>query len=442
MDTLAAMIQQHSERYGANYVLAYSGGMDSQVLLHYLATTITTSTPIRLRAIHIDHGLQPDSAQWARHCEQQCQHLAIPCQVIALKLAIPKKHSLEAYAREARYAALCEQLKDNETLLTAHHQRDQAETLLLQLLRGAGVNGLAAMPMLNSLSTGQHFRPLLTTSYETLKAYAEKYQLDYIDDPSNQDQRFDRNFLRHTILPLLQQRWSATISNLSRASQWQAESRELLADYVQTDYQHCVVDRPTGQDFQQTMVCLQLDRLLTFSALRQKAIIRHWLAEQGALMPNAKKLAQIMQHVLTAKADAQPCVRWSHVAVRRYQQALYLLNNHPSFEQAPLSTTITDHYQWDLQQDFVMPHSRRKHCLRVEYFAAWKGILQTQGKMLTIRFRKNGEKVRLPQRSQRISLKDLMQTLSIPPWERAYVPLVFLDDQLIACYGYKIYETG
>ncbi|HHC73542.1 MAG TPA: tRNA(Ile)-lysidine synthetase, partial [Thiothrix sp.] len=146
--------------------------------------------------------------------------------------------------------------------------------------------------------------------------------------------------------------------------------------------------------------------------------------------------------VLTAKADAQPCVRWSHVAVRRYQQALYLLNNHPSFEQAPLSTTITDHYQWDLQQDFVMPHSRRKHCLRVEYFAAWKGILQTQGKMLTIRFRKNGEKVRLPQRSQRISLKDLMQTLSIPPWERAYVPLVFLDDQLIACYGYKIYETG
>jgi len=438
LDNLAAIIKQHSDRYGANYVLAYSGGMDSHVLLHYL-THLKTST-IRLRAIHIDHGLQPDSAQWARHCEQQCQRLGIPCQVIALKLSIPKKHSLEAYARDARYAALGEQLKANETLLTAHHQRDQAETVLLQLLRGAGVNGLAAMPMLNELSTGQHFRPLLTSSYEALKAYAEKYQLDYIDDPSNQDRRFDRNFLRHDILPLLQQRWSAALSNLSRASQWQAESRELLADYVQTDYQQCVVYRPNGQDFQQLVLCLRLDQLLAFSPLRQKAIIRYWFADLGVIMPNAKKLAQIMQHVLTAKMDAQPCVSWANVAVRRYQQALYLLQNHPSFEQKSASTAVIYRYQWDLQQDFVMPHN--KQCLRAALFVAWKSILQTQGKMLTIRFRQNGEKVRLPQRNQRISLKDLMQTLSIPPWERADVPLIFFDDQLIACYGYKIYETG
>ncbi|MGV6809498.1 MAG: tRNA lysidine(34) synthetase TilS [bacterium] len=438
LDNLAAIIKQHSDRYGAHYVLAYSGGMDSQVLLHYLAHLNTTK--IRLRAIHIDHGLQPDSAQWAKHCEQQCHRLAIPCQTIALKLVIPKKHSLEAYAREARYAALCEQLKDNETLLTAHHQRDQAETLLLQLLRGAGVNGLAAMPMVNSLSTGQHFRPLLTTPYDALKAYAEKYQLNYIDDPSNQDRRFDRNFLRHEILPLLQQRWSAAMSNLSRASQWQAENRALLADYVQTDYQQCVVYRPNGTDFQQNARCLQLNQLLAFSPLRQKAIIRHWLADLAVIMPNAKKLAQIMQHVLTAKADAQPCVRWANVAVRRYQQALYLLQDHPSFRQKNERAEAAYRYQWDLQQDFVMPHN--KQCLRAEFFAAWKSILQTQGKMLTIRCRQNGEKVRLPQRNQRISLKDLMQTLSIPPWERTDVPLLFLDDQLIACYGYKIYETG
>ena len=194
----------------SSYLLAYSGGMDSHVLLHLLADLQSAKKIPPLRAIYIDHGLQTIAATWAQHCEKITSALAIPYQSIALNLVPKQGESLEAVARQARYKTFAQQLQPNEILLTAHHQNDQAETVLLQLLRGSGVDGLAAMPVIKPFQAGQLLRPLLPYSRYDLECYAQQHQLNYIDDPSNINTDFDRNFLRQDILPRLQGRWKGS----------------------------------------------------------------------------------------------------------------------------------------------------------------------------------------------------------------------------------------
>ncbi len=215
--------------------VAYSGGMDSHVLLHSLAGLRDRLKLAPLNAIHINHGLSEQAGNWAHHCQSICEQLAIPLQIINVDAQPVSGQSPEEAAREARYSALAGALPDNSCLLTAHHRRDQAETLMLQLLRGGGVQGTAAMPPWCEFAQGILLRPLLDCSHEQLLVYAAAHQLDWVDDDSNTDTRFDRNYLRHQVMPDLRQRWPAVDAILARVARRHAETSELLNDLAATD---------------------------------------------------------------------------------------------------------------------------------------------------------------------------------------------------------------
>ncbi len=219
-----------------HFLVAYSGGMDSHVLLHALAQLRPQLPGIAVRAVHVEHGLHPQSAQWARHCMTVCAQLDIACEVRAVDARAPDGVSPEAAARAARYAALAEAVPCGGILLTAHHQDDQAETLLLQLLRGGGPRGLAGMAPVSRFGTAWLARPLLEFSHAALRAYAVTQKLQWVDDSSNVETRFDRNYLRHEIMPGLRRRWPSAGVTLGRAAQHCAEAAELLDGLAQADY--------------------------------------------------------------------------------------------------------------------------------------------------------------------------------------------------------------
>ena len=232
-----------------NYLVAFSGGMDSHVLLHLLTSLKQQNTELSVRAVHIHHGLQDVADSWPKHCQTICDGLAIQLDTFYLDLTLQPSESLEAVARQGRYQALQGALQKDEVLLTAHHQRDQAETLLLQLFRGAGVQGLAAMPAVTDFGKGLHIRPLLDESYQSLQAYAQQNKLDFINDPSNKDNSFDRNFLRNQILPQLREHWQGLDKTLSRAAHIQSETKTLLDQRAEVLRLECAKKFGTSQTF-------------------------------------------------------------------------------------------------------------------------------------------------------------------------------------------------
>ncbi len=394
-------------------LLAYSGGLDSHVLLHLLAPLIHSSQGFQLRAVYIDHGLQTMATQWAQHCLTICKDLAIPCKVISLKLTIPQGKSLEAVAREARYHAFSQILQTDEILLTAHHQDDQAETLLIQLFRGAGINGLAAMPIITPFAKGQHLRPLLEQSRHTLEHYARSHQLNFIEDPSNQDQKYDRNFFRHTIIPLLKKRWSSMGDVLTRVAKHQADAKNLLAEYLEQDLP-LLVGRREGT--------LSVKKLKTLSKVRCHAVIRYFLEKKGFLAPSTKKLHHIISDVLNARQDAIPCVSWQGVEVRRYQDDLYAL--------PPLLVHNEQQIiRWNINQSLQIPSLNR--ILKFEQLEEINHLLLKKNQTVEVRFRQGGEKIYQAHRNCTQSLKKIFQERHIPPWERNRTPLIYIDNILV-----------
>lgn len=405
---LAAFLAHHP---ATAYVIAYSGGLDSHALLHACAA-LRAEHALHLRAIHIDHGLQSVSAHWAEHCRRVCDDLAIPFTCVSLQLQIPAGASLEAVAREARYAVFREHLHAGEMLLTAHHQDDQAETLLLHLLRGSGVDGLAAMPAVRALGQGSLGRPLLTTTRAELSTYAQAHALHFITDPSNTDTRFDRNYLRQQVMPLLTARWGSASKTLARAAQWQAESRALLEVLVREKLPALHGSRANT---------LSIQRLLALDAALQKAVLREWVTQVGFVKPPAQQLQQLLSSVLLAKPDAAPCVRWQGCEVRRYRDDLYALS-----PLMPLNTTQV--WEWcDLHQPLYLEVLQQT--LQPELLQAWRS--HCQGQTVTVRLRQGGESVYLPQRGGKHSLKALLQERGIPPWERERLPLVYMGARLL-----------
>ena len=294
-------------------ILAYSGGLDSHVLLHQLV-----QHPIihkKLQVVHINHGLSPNADHWQEHCAMVCAELKIPFAGIKITIEIKPGDSLEAVAREQRYAELAKFVDENTALLTAQHQDDQAETLLLQLFRGAGVKGLAAMPEQKKFAKGVQLRPLLNTTRGELSAYAQQYDLQWIEDESNQNQKFNRNYLRQTIMPLLKKRWPSVTSTLARSGQHCAEAAELLTELAIIDYQHC----------QGTQLnCLNIIALQKLSRARKINTLRYWLQLNNVRSPNSKHLQKIIDEVVAAKPGATPLLRWENIALRRIDATLDL----------------------------------------------------------------------------------------------------------------------
>ena len=394
-------------------LVGYSGGLDSHVLLHALAPLINSSQGFQIRAVYIDHGLQSIATQWAQHCLAICNNLSIHCDVIPLQLTIPQGESLEAVARKARYHAFSEILQEDEILLTAHHQDDQAETLLIQLFRGAGINGLAAMPMITTFAKAQHLRPLLDQSRQELEHYAQLNRLDFIEDPSNQDQHYDRNFFRHTIIPRLKKRWSSMGKVLARVAQHQAEAKSLLAEYIAEDLP-LLTGKRAGT--------LSIQKLKLLSIARRKAIIRYFLDQKGFLAPSEKKLKHIISNVLNARQDATPFVHWPGVEVRRYQDDLYAIPPLSAHDERQI-------IRWNVNQSLQIPSLNR--ILKFKHLEAIHPLLLNKDQTVEVRFRQGGEKIYQAQRNCTQSLKKIFQQRNIPTWERNRIPLIYIDNTFI-----------
>lgn len=399
------------------FLVAFSGGLDSHVLLHLCAGLRQHPLRWQFRALHIDHGLQSLSAQWAAHCRQICADLGIPFFCETLNLKIPAGESVEAVARDARYRAFAQHLHPGEMLLTAHHQDDQAETLLLHLLRGSGVDGLAAMPALRPFAAGWMGRPLLGCSRSELETYAREQGLPYLIDPSNADTRFDRNFLRRQVMPLLRQRWANAPKTLARVAQLQAEQRQLLVMCTQEKLAHVQGGRPHT---------LSVTQLLTQPVAMRKALLREWLRQQGLPLPEAKKMHHVLQDVLGAAIDAMPCVHWAGCEVRRYRDDVYAL---PPLTPHDNSQVL----EWDVSRSLDIPGLGI--CLSPEMLGGWLTYVQSAGCHVTVRFRQGGEQVLIPYRGGKHSLKHLMQEKGIPPWERDRLPLIYIGERLVSIIG-------
>ena len=405
------------------YVIALSGGCDSVALLHALKQ-IQAQLPCRnMVAVHIDHGLQPAAASWSAQCRQLCEAQHIPFTVIELNLDVAKGESLEAVARHARYAAFAQFLEAQDMLLLAHHQNDQAETLLLQMLRGSGVHGLACMPAVTEVGNTWLARPMLTLTRTAIEDYAREQQLVWSDDPSNSDTRFDRNFLRHDIIPVLQTRWPALTTILARVAQHQAETKGLLLDLAQIDWQLCRLPTPYQ---------ISVSGLQRLSAPRARNLLRYWIAEIcQAPLPDSVHLQRILDEVLRAAKDAAPLVCWANVQLRRYRDALHL-------ELAPSGDAVHAwHRHWDLHAALSLPTGEQLAVRRV----SGAGLcIDAAAPAVTVRYRQGGERCRLPGRAHHHELKKLFQHWGVPPWQRDRIPLIYIGQELAQIVGYSVCE--
>ncbi|MEN8214445.1 MAG: tRNA lysidine(34) synthetase TilS, partial [Pseudomonadota bacterium] len=304
------------------YLLAFSGGLDSSVLLHLLASA-REGLQAEVAAVHINHGLQQESLQWERHCKQVCQQLNIPFHAISLSLQPAAGESLEAQAREARYAVMQQLMQPQEMLLTAHHRDDQAETLLLNLMRGSGVRGLSAIPAIRRFGEGWLARPLLGISRSALEAYAEEHSLTWVDDPSNALTDINRNFLRHDILPRLTRRWPAAAASIADSAGHLADAAQLLE--VECDRLLQEMLAAPGQ--------LRLGPLLKQPRAWRPLLLRHWISQLRLPPPPRKRLDAFVRQ-LAAAPGRMPRISWSGVELRRYNKLLYAGGCQPEFDAA------------------------------------------------------------------------------------------------------------
>ena len=404
------------------YIVALSGGCDSVALLHAMRQIQSQLPCPILQAVHIDHGLQAASTNWSQQCQQLCRQLEVPIHIIELHLDIPKGESLEAVARHARYAAFEDYLQDDDMLLLAHHRNDQAETLLLQVLRGSGVTGLACMPKLIRNNSAWLVRPLLDIGRNDIEQYARAQALSWIDDPSNQDTRFDRNFLRHDIMPLLQARWPSVNTTLARVAHHQAEASHLLNELAQIDWQTCCA--PDKQR-------LSVSAVQKLPPARIRNLLRYWVAHVAHLpMPDTVHLQRILDEVLPAAQDATPLGQWAGVHLRRYRDELYL-------EHQPVEHAVDWHIAWDMQGPMILPTGET---LSMRMVRGGGLRLDPPTGPVTVQFRQGGERCRLPGRAHHNELKKLLQSWGVPPWRRDRIPLIFVDQELAQIVGFSLCE--
>jgi len=388
------------------FLIAYSGGLDSRVLLHL----ISQHPNVKARAMHVHHGLQKEADDWVSHCQKTCDELKVPVQIAHLNLQINKGESIEDIARKGRYQALKSSLRADEVLLTAHHQNDQAETLLLQLFRGSGVQGLASMPEFCDFGLGKHARPLLNETRQSLENYARENKLGFIEDPSNVDRSFNRNFLRNQILPQLRERWQGIDKAISRAAGIQAETKQLLDEVAEQDLESLLSKRNNT---------ISIPGLLKLSSARKKLLIRYWIAKSGFTLPSEKKLKHVFSDVVNAREDAQPVVEWQGVQVRRFKDKLYIM--------LPLSEhDNSQSIAWACDKPLKI--ASLGLTLKPELFHG-------KNNAVTVRFRQGGEKMYITERGAHISLKNLFHEAEIPPWLRSRMPLIYVDEQLIQVIG-------
>ncbi|MFK8052739.1 MAG: tRNA lysidine(34) synthetase TilS [Woeseiaceae bacterium] len=382
-------------------VVAFSGGLDSTVLLHLLATGGFAN----LSAVYIDHGLQGDQAVWHAHVRDQCEVLDVPLESVSLNLTCESQESVEAIAREGRYKALGE-LSGPALIVLAQHQEDQAETLMLQLLRGSGPAGLSAMPALFPLGDNLAFRPLLGTSRDHVRAYADQHALQWFDDPTNSDTRFDRNYLRHEVMPKLKQRWPKASLTLARAARWQADAQQLQEQLATYDLRRVAGAADT----------LNVTTLQQLSIQRRANAIRQACRQRAMPVPPEARLQTL--DLMIRQSSGRGEVRWADCCARRYRESLYLMCPVPENEDLAFDVPLA------VDQWLALPRDRG--LLRLH------GIDPATGVSWRCKFRQGGERIRPREQGPSTPLARWFQAHGVPPWERQRIPLIYVGDELAA----------
>ena len=386
--------------------VGYSGGLDSGVLLHALAG-LPEARARGLSAIHVDHGLQDYSADWAQHCRQTAAALQLPLRIVRVAVARTGGDGLEAAARAARMSAFGQHLAPGSVLALAHHADDQTETVLLKLLRGAGPEGLRGMRPLRRFGDSRLWRPLLTLPRAALQRYATAQALQWIDDPSNLDTRHARNFLRNDVLPLLRTRWPRLDTAVGHSARWlDAAAGQLEHDAAIALAQIQGVDPAT----------LDAAGWLALSDALRPLTLRRWLRDIGLPPPEHVHIEQLQQQLRRAGDDRNPCVSWAGAELRRYRDRLYAL--------APQAAPAAGwHSDWDGQHPLVLPAG----CGRLAAVTPPAEPLRLQ-----VRLRRGGERLRPHDDTHTRELRDLLQQAGVPPWQRGRLPLVYAGDELLA----------
>jgi len=409
---LLACVESLVPRTSAELCVAFSGGLDSTVLLHALARALVDRPNYRIRAAHVDHQLQRDSAIWRQHCGSVALSLQLEFVPLVVKVAADPELSPEAAARDARYAALRQILRPNEVLLTAHHADDQLETMLLALMRGAGLRGLSGVPSVQIFGGGWLARPLLEFSRAELEEWARSEQLQWLDDPSNANTNFDRNFLRHRVLPALRERWPAAAHSATRSTAHLREAGRLLDVLAAADLESVAIGS-----------CLSMTQLAGLAPARRRNVLRHWIRQHGMRVPSTRKLATIERDLLIAREDRLPCVEWDDVEVRRHRGLLYCMRQRPAFEPA-------DPLPWNVSQVLELPAQLGR--LRAQRDAAGGlAVARARGE-LQVHFRRGGEELQPAGDPHHRKLKKLLQDAGVLPWWRDRVPLIYSAEQLVA----------
>lgn len=408
--------------------VGYSGGIDSTVLLHILANSELLP---KLTALHINHNIDKKYSNiWQQHCAQFCQNLKIG--YVSHNVSIDNNScSLEEAARDARYSIFAQYMQDAENLLcTAHHLDDQAETILLKLMRASSVRGLAGIPKLRNFANGKLYRPLLSYSKDELQQYINDFNLSYIQDNSNKSLNYDRNYIRHKIIPLLKKRWPQYLTITQQTSSILRESANLNEEITELDYKNCM----TKDKF-----CLNLLKLKALSVVRQNNLLLFWLrtinAQQLKLF-SYKQLHELKQQIFTAKQDAQIDIRYSNYHLKRYNNCLYAVSKEKLIDCKDIS------YNYQLGDEINIQHlniciksSINNNFLKQNNILCWYKILIPEQATLTIHFRRGGEVIILPNHNHTTKLKKFLQSSKLAPWERNNLPLLSINGKINCIFG-------
>ena len=389
---------------GRGVLVGLSGGLDSTVLLHLLAMD-AAARRAGLRAIHVHHGLHADADAWATHCQQTCDALDVPLSIVRVEVDRASGLGLEGAARDARHRAFANALADDEILALAHHRDDQAETFLLRALRGSGVDGLAAMRPWRAHANGWLWRPLLDLPREALLAHAREHELRWLDDPANADLRFDRNFLRDQILPLLQERWPHASASLARSATLCAQASDLLELEDESGLQRAMVDDSA----------LDIGALRSMPIERRARVLRRWIAGLGLPALPGHAIERV-EALLLADGDAGTCFEWAGARIERWRTVL-----HAQRIREPLPRDWS--WIWTGATPLILPTGDTLSLLGAASF----------DKPMRVHARQGGERILLPQRAHSHALKQVLQDQGMPPWHRERLPLVSAaDGELLA----------
>lgn len=387
----------------AGIAVAFSGGGDSTALLH-----AAVAGGLAPRAIHVHHALHPDADGWSRHCQAFCDSLGVPLTVLRVSVDLHSGQGLEGAARKARYAALRREMRAGECLLTAHTRDDQAETLLLQLVRGAGVSGLSGMAESQPFGPGWLVRPLLVHGRAELREYLNAAGVSWLEDPDNANPERSRVYLRREVIPALERRWPAASRLIARAAANLGESRVALEAQAARDLAECRT--PVGGG-------LRVTALEPLGAGRRRVLLRRWLAGLGLPEPSRDHLLELERQVIGSREDAEVRVAWPGAEVLRYRGVL-----HAGRPQGPAPAVDVT---WNTRSPLDLPGGLGRLSLEGGNGGppAWT---------FHVRLRRGGERIRLPGRDHHTELKQLFQDWGVPPWERERIPLLFEGEDLMS----------